>query len=204
MTPLIILYLISWSMLMITVLWQMPPVFYRWVKSATAALFVLISLSNDNLMIIMTLILFFIGDVVLAFADGGKVKHWLLSGMLFFWLGHLGLIFCMLNNRSFDGFALIYGLTPVVLLFFIKHTFFRIDFRGIFVLLVMYGYTLGILGSISLMSYDVQPLLTCGIMIFIVSDLCLIFWYFYPECPRFVKLLNVITYFGSVLIIALS
>lgn len=204
MEALMILYLISWSMLMITVLWQLPSVFYRWAKIVTAALFVLISLYNENPVIILTLVLFFIGDVYLAFADGGKVKRWLLVGMFFFWLGHLGLIFCMLNNWVFNGFVLTYALIPMVLLMFIKYTFSRIDFRGMYKILLMYGYTLGILGSMSLMSYDAHSLLTYGIMIFIVSDLCLIFWYFYPDCPRWVKVINVLAYFGSVLIIALS
>lgn len=204
MAALIILYLISWSMLIITVVWEFPPVFYRWVKIITATLFVLIALTNDQPVIIITLILFFIGDVLLAFANGGKVKRWLLWGMLFFWLGHLGLIVCMVTHAGFSWLSLLFGIVLVGLLPIIKKGFPKIDFRGMFSILAIYAYTLGVLGSMSLSNISSHPDLTLGIMIFIISDICLIFWYFYPKCPRFVKLLNVITYFGSVIMIALS
>ncbi|MBV1708652.1 MAG: hypothetical protein KMY54_02230 [Erysipelothrix sp.] len=204
MAALIILYLISWSILMITVVWQFPQTFYRWTKIFTAALFVLIGGFNDRPVIIITLILFFIGDVLLAFADGGKVKRWLLWGMLFFWLGHLGLIVCMVTYSGFSWVSLLFGMVLVGLLLLIKKGFPKIDFRGLFPISMIYAYTLGVLGSMSLSNISSHPDLTLGIMIFIISDICLIFWYFYPKCPRFVKLINVITYFGSVIIIALS
>jgi hypothetical protein len=204
MTALIILYLISWSMLMITVMWKLPQPFYRWVKIITASLFVLIGLFNDHPMIMITLVLFFIGDVLLAFANGGKVRRWLQWGLAFFWLGHIGLIFCLITQHGFSYLALPFGLIPVVLLLIIKKGFSSINFRGLFGILMMYGYTLGILCTLALVHYELTPLLALGILIFTLSDICLIFWYFYPQCPKTVKLINVITYFGSVLLIALS
>ena len=204
MTPLIILYLISWSMLMITVMWKLPQVFYRWAKIITAMLFVLIGTMNDDPIILITLVLFFIGDVLLAFANGGKVKRWLLWGMLFFWLGHFGLIFCMIAHQGFHYVSLVIGLAPVVMLIYIKKVFTKIDFRELYLILSSYAYTLGILGALALLNFTMVPMLSLGILIFILSDICLIFWYFYPQCPRIIKWINVITYFGAVLIIALS
>lgn len=204
MPTLIILYLISWSMLMITVLRQLPQIVYRWIKIFTAILFVSIGIFNDQPMIIVTLALFFIGDVLLAFANGGKVKLWLIWGLVFFWLGHIGLIFCISAQQTFDYLSLIMGLTLVFLLIIIKKLFSQINFRGLFPILLLYGYTLGILGSIAILNFHSLPILATGILIFILSDICLIFWYFYPQCPRIIKLMNIITYFGAVLLIALS
>jgi hypothetical protein len=204
MIALIILYLISWSMLMITVMRKIPQPFYRWVKIITASLFVLIGLFNDHPMIMITLVLFFIGDILLAFANGGKVRHLLQWGLTLFWLGHIGLIFCLITQHGFNYLALLFGLIPVALLLIIKEGFSSINFRGLFVTLMMYGYTLGILSSLAIVHHELTPLLALGILIFIISDISLIFWYFYPQCPKIVKLFNVITYFGSVLLIALS
>lgn len=203
MTPLIILYLISWSMLIIAVQWKLTQVLYRWIKIITATLFVLIGTMNDNRMILFTLILFFIGDVFLAFANGGKVRRWLIWGLIFFWMGHIGLIFCMIT-QGFHYLSLVFGLVPVVMMILIRMVFSRIDFRGLFLILTTYAYTLGILGSLAVINFTLVPTLAWGIVIFILSDICLIFWYFYPQCPRIIKLINVITYFGSVLLIALS
>jgi hypothetical protein len=204
MPTLIILYLISWSMLMITVLRQLPQIVYRWIKIITAILFVSIGIFNDQPMIIVTLALFFIGDVLLAFANGGQVKRWLIWGMLFFWLGHIGLIFCMLSYQGFSYLSLILGFALVILIIIINKIFSALDFRGMYPVILLYGYTLGILGSLAILNYSIIPLLALGIIIFILSDISLIFWYFYPSCPRIVKLINVITYFGAVLLIALS
>jgi hypothetical protein len=204
MPTLIILYLISWSMLMITVLRQLPQIVYRWIKIITAILFVSIGIFNDQPMIIVTLALFFIGDVLLAFANGGQVKRWLIWGMLFFWLGHIGLIFCMLSHQGFNYLSLILGFALVILIIIINKIFSALDFRGMYPVILLYGYTLGILGSLAILNYSIIPLLALGIIIFILSDISLIFWYFYPSCPRIVKLINVITYFGAVLLIALS
>ncbi|MDP3305576.1 MAG: lysoplasmalogenase family protein [Erysipelotrichaceae bacterium] len=203
MSPLIILYLISWSMLMITVLCKQSQVLYRWIKIITAILFVMIGTMNENRMILAPLILFFVGDVFLAFANGGKVKRWLIGGLIFFWMGHIGLIFCMITQR-FHYLTLVFSLIPVVMMLLIRKVFSKIDFRGLFLILTTYAYTLGILGSLAILNFTLLPILAWGIMIFILSDICLIFWYFYPQCPRIVKLINVITYFGSVLLIALS
>jgi hypothetical protein len=183
---------------------KLPQTLYRWIKIITATLFVLIGLYNDQSMILIALILFFLGDVILAFADGGKVKRWLLLGMLFFWMGHIGLIMCMLTVGTLTVSVFIIGLTPVLLLVFIRQIYSNIDFRGMFNILMGYAYTLGILTSLSVLTYDTHPQLTWGIFVFLISDICLIFWYFYPRCPRWVKVINVLTYFGSVLIIALS
>jgi hypothetical protein len=204
MPTLIILYLISWSMLMITVLRQLPQIVYRWIKIITAILFVSIGIFNDQPMIIVTIALFFIGDVLLAFANGGQVKRWLIWGMLFFWLGHIGLIFCMLSHQGFSYLSLILGFALVILIIIINKIFSALDFRGMYPVILLYGYTLGILGSLAILNYSIIPLLALGIIIFILSDISLIFWYFYPSCPRIVKLINVITYFGAVLLIALS
>ena len=204
MSTLIILYLISWTLLMITVLWKLPQVFYRWIKIITATLFVFIGTMNDNRMILITLILFFIGDVFLAFANGGKVKRWLIWGLIFFWIGHVGLILCMINHQGYDYLSLVFGLIPVVMMNLIRKFFARINFRGLFLVLTTYAYTLGILGSLAVLNFTLAPTLALGILVFILSDICLVFWYFYPQCPRIVKLINVITYFGSVLLIALS
>jgi hypothetical protein len=204
MPTLIILYLISWSMLMITVLRQLPQIVYRWIKIITAILFVSIGIFNDQPMIIVTIALFFIGDVLLAFANGGQVKRWLIWGMLFFWLGHIGLIFCMLSHQGFNYLSLILGFALVILIIIINKIFSALDFRGMYPVILLYGYTLGILGSLAILNYSIIPLLALGIIIFILSDISLIFWYFYPACPRIVKLINVITYFGAVLLIALS
>jgi hypothetical protein len=204
MTILITLYLISWTMLMLTVVRELPQVFYRWSKIITATLFVLIGTMNDNWMILIALLLFFVGDVFLAFATGGKVKRWLIWGMIFFWLGHIGLIFCMSAHQGFNYLSLVFGLVLAIMMFLIRKVFTRIDFRGMFLILTAYAYTLGILGSLAILNYSLVPVLAWGILIFILSDICLIFWYFYPQCPRIVKLINVITYFGAVLIIALS
>lgn len=204
MSILIILYLISWSMLIITVHLQMPQVFYRWTKIITAFLFVMIATQNNHPIILATLILFFTGDVLLAFANGGKVKRWLMWGLFFFWLGHIGLIFCIIAHQTFNYLSLIMGLTLVFLLIMIKKLFSQINFRGLFPILLLYGYTLGILGSLAILNFNSILTLASGILIFILSDICLIFWYFYPQCPRTVKLINVITYFGAVLLIALS
>jgi hypothetical protein len=204
MITLITLYLISWSILMITVLWQLPQTVYRWIKIITATLFVLIGFYNDQPMIMITLVLFFIGDVLLAFADGGKVKRWLQWGLASFWLGHISLIFCLITQYGFSYLALLFGLILVVLLLIIKKGFSTINFRGLFGILIMYCYTLGILCALAILHYKLNPLLTLGILIFTLSDVCLIFWYFYPKCPRIIKLINVVTYFGAVLIIALS
>lgn len=204
MTTLIILYLISWSMLVITVLWKLPQVFYRWIKIITAVLFVLIGTMNDNRMILITLVLFFVGDVFLAFANGGKVKRWLIGGLIFFWLGHIGLIVCMIEHQGFDYLSLVLGLMPVAMMIGIRKVFFKIDFRGLFLILTAYAYTLGILVSLALLSYSSNIGLASGIFIFFLSDILLIFWYFYPKCPRIIKLMNVITYFGAVFLIALS
>lgn len=204
MSTLIILYLISWSLLMLTVLMQLPQVFYRWIKIITALLFVIIAVKSNHPIILATLILFFAGDGFLAFANGGKVKLWLIWGLVFFWLGHIGLIFCISAQQTFDYLSLIMGLTLVFLLIIIKKLFSQINFRGLFPILLLYGYTLGILGSLAILNFHSLPILASGILIFILSDICLIFWYFYPQCPRIVKLMNVITYFGAVLLIALS
>ncbi len=204
MTIFIILYLISWAVLMMAVVRKLSQTFYRWIKIITASLFVLIGLYNDRPMILIALILFYLGDVILAFADGGKVKRWLLLGMLFFWMGHIGLIICMLTAGSLDVSVFIIGLTPVLLLVIVRQIFPNIDFRGIYKILIGYAYTLGILVSLSVSTYALHPQLTWGIFVFLISDICLIFWYFYPNCPRWVKVINVLSYFGSVLIIALS
>ena len=204
MPTLSILYLISWSLLMFTVLLQLPQGFYRWTKIITALLFVMIAVKSNHPIILATLILFFTGDVFLAFANGGKVKHWLMWGLLFFWLGHIGLIFCIVAQQTFSYLSLIMGLTLVFLLIIIKKLFSQINFRGLFPILLLYGYTLGILGSLAILNFNSMLTLASGILIFILSDICLIFWYFYPQCPRIVKLMNVITYFGAVLLIALS
>lgn len=204
MPPLIILYLISWSMLIITVQWKLPQVLYRWIKIITAVLFVLIGTTNDNRIILITLILFFVGDVFLAFANGGKVRHWLIWGLIFFWMGHIGLIFCMITQQGFHYLSLVFGLVPVVMMLLIRKVFFRIDFRGLFLILTSYAYTLGILGTLAILNYSSNIWLAWGIIVFFLSDICLIFWYFYPQCPKIIKLINVITYFGAVLIIALS
>lgn len=204
MTTLIILYLISWSMLMITVLWKLPQVFYRWIKIITAILFVLIGTMNDNRMILIPLILFFVGDVFLAFANGGKIRHWLIWGLIFFWMGHIGLIVCMIEQNGMEYLSLAFGLIPVVMMALIRKLFFVIDFRGLFVILTTYAYTQGILVSLALLSYSSNMWLATGIFIFFLSDIFLIFWYFYPKCPRIIKLMNVITYFGAVFLIALS
>ncbi len=204
MTTLITLYLISWVLLIITVVRELSQVFYRWSKIITATLFVLIGTMNDNWMILITLLLFFVGDVFLAFANGGKVKRWLIWGLVFFWIGHLGLIFCISTHQGFSYISLVFGLVPVVMLILIRKIFPTIEFRGLFLMLCSYAYTLGVLGSLAILNYSLVPVLAWGILIFILSDICLIFWYFYPQCPRIVKLINVITYFGAVLIIALS
>lgn len=204
MSTFIILYLISWAVLMMAVVRKLPQKFYRWSKIITASLFVLIGLYNDRPMILIALILFYLGDVILAFADGGKVKRWLLLGMLFFWMGHIGLIICMLTAGGLDVSVFIVGLAPVLLLAVIRYRFADIDFRGMYKILMGYAYTLGILVSLSVSTYALHPQLTWGIFVFLISDICLIFWYFYPNCPRWVKVINVLTYFGSVLIIALS
>lgn len=204
MSPLIILYLISWTMLMLTVLWKQSLVLYRWIKIITAVLFVLIGTMNDNRMILITLVLFFIGDVFLAFANGGKIKRWLIWGLFFFWLGHIGLIVCMIEHQGFDYLSLVLGLIPVVMMVLIRKVFTEIDFRGLFLILTTYAYTLGILVSLALLNYSSNTGLSWGVFIFFLSDICLIFWYFYPKCPRIIKLMNVITYFGAVLLIALA
>jgi hypothetical protein len=204
MTTLIILYLISCSVLMLAVLWQLPQTVYRWVKIITATLFVLIGFYNDQPMIIITLVLFFIGDVLLAFANGGKVKRWLVLGMPFFWVGHLGLILCVITHQKFDYLSLVMGLTLVFLVITIKKRFSAINFKGLYPVILIYGYTLGILGSMALLNFSSVFTLAWGISIFIISDIALIFWYFYPKCPIFIKMFNIVTYFGAVLIIALS
>jgi hypothetical protein len=204
MTTLIILYLISWSMLMITVLWKLPQVFYRWIKIITAILFVLIGTMNDNQMILIPLILFFVGDVFLAFANGGKIRHWLIWGLIFFWMGHIGLIVCMIEQKGVDYLVLALGLIPVVMMVLIRKLYSEIDFRGLFLILTTYAYTQGILVSLALLSYSSNMWLATGIFIFFLSDIFLIFWYFYPKCSRIIKLMNVITYFGAVFLIALS
>ena len=204
MSTLILLYVISWSIHMITVLLQMPQTFYRWTKIITALLFVIIGILNFHPVMLITLMLFFSGDVLLAFANGGTIKHWLMWGMLCFWLGHIGLIFYIISCQTFEYLSLIMGMILIFLLLVIKKKLTAIDFRGLFPILLVYGYTLGILGSLAILGVSASPLLTSGILIFIVSDICLIFWYFYPQCPKTVKILNVITYFGAVLLIALS
>ena len=204
MSTLILLYVISWSIHMITVLLQMPQTFYRWTKIITALLFVIIGILNFHPVMLITLMLFFSGDVLLAFANGGTIKHWLMWGMLCFWLGHIGLIFYIISCQTFEYLSLIMGMILIFLMLVIKKKLTAIDFRGLFPILLVYGYTLGILGSLAILGVSASPLLTSGILIFIVSDICLIFWYFYPQCPKTVKILNVITYFGAVLLIALS
>jgi hypothetical protein len=189
---------------MIPVLWRLPQTVYRWVKIITATLFVLIGFYNDQPIIIITLVLFYIGDVLLAFANGGKVNRWLMLGMAFFWIGHLGLLLCIMTHQKFDYLSLVLGLALVFLVITIKKRFSAINFRGLYPVILLYGYTLGILGSLALLNFSSLPVLALGISIFIISDISLIFWYFYPKCPIFIKLINIVTYFGAVLIIALS
>ena len=110
----------------------------------------------------------------------------------------------MINQQGYDYLSLVYGLIPVVMMYLIRKFFARINFRGLFLVLTTYAYTLGILGSLAVLNFTLAPKLALGILVFILSDICLVFWYFYPQCPRIVKLINVITYFGSVLLIALS
>ena len=110
----------------------------------------------------------------------------------------------MSTHQGFNYLSLVFDLVLAVMMFLIRKVFTRIDFRGMFLILTAYAYTLGILGSLAILNYSLVPVLAWGILIFILSDICLFFWYFYPQCPRIVKLINVITYFGAVLIIALS
>lgn len=184
-------------------------------KTITSIFFIAIGLysylsNNCNfsyfIFIILGLLFSLFGDVFLAFnKDNGKM---FILGLSSFCITHL---FYYIAFDYLTDFSIVYLLISIlfgsVVIIGMKLMKF-LDFGKLFNFIVLYTYIISFMlfKAISLYSYHTiwSNMIIMGAILFTISDMILCFVLFYKDCPKFMEIINLATYYIGQMIIALS
>lgn len=207
------LFLIAYLTLVGLLILQMDPIKYLIVKVILSTLYLALAfiitkpISPPNLLH-LGLGFCFIGDVVLGIYHLRKQKLIFLLGLGAFFSAHL--IFGLYLTRLVDlnGFSIVAALLTVGVIRLIKRIKL-IDYQGLDLAIISYGVVISVMSSLAVFNYlqsqtPASLLLMVGSILFFISDLFIIFKYFYHKKYFFVKLANLSTYYLAVLLIGLS
>lgn len=147
----------------------------------------------------LVLIFYFIGDLLLVFANRGRKNKWLTIGMMSFSLGHMIFLLTWIQIEVMSLVSMIVAfMLGVVCYQILVH--FGLDFKKFQRYVKWYMVLMIYLMMVALLHMPWIYQIIVGLFLF--SDATLVFWYFYPGVSHWVKVANIILYFSAVGLLA--
>ncbi len=207
------IFLITYFGLLGYLIFQKNPIKYLIAKIILSALYLALAFFINNpgsqpSLIQLGLGCCFIGDVILGYYHIHNRKIIFLMGLGAFFVAHI--VFGLYLNRmvAINGFVILSVFVTIGTILLIKRIKL-IDYQRMDLAIIGYGIAISIMASLAIFNHlelmsQSSLLLMLGAILFFVSDLFIIFKYFYQKKYLSVKIVNLSTYYLAVLLISLS
>lgn len=217
MIVLLIIYLLLFAFLMATVYIERFEKYHTLAKTAASLGFIAVAVygwlqSGDTrffLTMIPALLFCLAGDFFLSLPSADEFGLGFIAGLLTFAIGHLLFLVAFLKMAPIVWPELLFPLVMVALVYLVTRSP-RFDVGNFTIPVLIYGFLVAWTFSRSvviLLDAGIAARTLCllvGSLLFMVSDIVLLFVYFYEKKFSWMSFVNLSTYYGGMFLLALS
>lgn len=184
--------------------------YYGISKAMTSLLFVVIAFltmkKQVNWSWMLAFLFCFMGDVILGLDEKKEQSFCFIGGLSAFVIGHVLFVYTFHQSVPLQGINTIFPFVMSCFVFFLMRLpQFRV--QGKRVAIVVYAFIISLLLVKGVEMYVLNRSylkIMIGTFCFLLSDLILLFLYFYRPQYKILKFLNLITYYTAVFLLAIS
>lgn len=181
----------------IGILFKIPTLIFIFKPLILLSLLVLysISVSLKNKWYVLALVFSFFGDVFLMFSG----QSYFIIGLISFLIAHVLFIKIVISRiKNTTVLKVIYSIIPFLIIYSLLLFTLKDSLNGMLIPVIIYGFTISIFGTVSLIDYlgeksNKTLLMLFGSIVFIISDSVLAIDKFYFETHTF-KVMIMFTY----------
>ena len=210
------LYTFPFGFLMVTLLVESWKKHYTLGKTLNSLAFMLVLIfagfhGNHLMAVIITLpafVLCLVGDVLLGIFNQTKQKQFFLAGLCVFLAGHIGFVFSFSRMQALSGKDFIFPVIGVLLTIGMVNLK-NVDTGKLKMEVLIYSFFVSLFFSKAVfLAMELGSMrglfLASGAFLFLASDIILLFLNFYKKRYLSLHVLNLVTYYYGIFLIAVS